>query len=211
VIKVSHFHFVVASFRFVRRIINFNPDRVSVIAHTFTSTNPSGGATARVRSHSHRLELSPISSATNPDCSDVRGGLAGIAALGDAFASRSSWGIGGGCDSFGASRTGVGAMTDGVGEVDTGDLEFATEVPCRKVRRSSSTDESRASKSSTLRFVAFALAIATNGSTTIKIRKAMRRRIKASICLLDLAAYCEFGQDDTRFARRLLIVKNFAA
>ena len=35
------------SFRFVRRTINFNPDQVSSIAHTFTSTNPRGSATSR--------------------------------------------------------------------------------------------------------------------------------------------------------------------
>src|SRR2546430_13466236 len=37
-------------FRFCRRIINFNPDQVSSTAHTFTSTNPSGRATARMTS-----------------------------------------------------------------------------------------------------------------------------------------------------------------
>src|SRR5213082_2673019 len=35
------------SFRFSLRTISFSPDQVSSIAHTFTSTNPSGNATAR--------------------------------------------------------------------------------------------------------------------------------------------------------------------
>src|SRR5260370_28063205 len=35
----------------------------------------------------------------------------------------------------------------------------------------------------------------------------MRRRIRSSICLLGSVAYCGFAQDDTRFARRLLIDK----
>src|SRR6266513_296063 len=39
-----------ARFRFVRRTINFNPDHVSSIAHTLTSTNPSGSAAARTTS-----------------------------------------------------------------------------------------------------------------------------------------------------------------
>src|SRR6266480_7733759 len=38
------------SFRCSRRIINFSPDQVSSTAHTFTSTNPSGSATARITS-----------------------------------------------------------------------------------------------------------------------------------------------------------------
>src|SRR6266700_5412000 len=37
-------------FRCSRRTINFNPDQVSSTAHTFTSTNPSGSATARITS-----------------------------------------------------------------------------------------------------------------------------------------------------------------
>jgi hypothetical protein len=45
VIKATRFHF-----RFSLRTINFNPDQVSSIAHTFTSTNPSGSATARTMS-----------------------------------------------------------------------------------------------------------------------------------------------------------------
>jgi hypothetical protein len=43
-------HVFAGTFRFVRRIINFNPDQVSSIAHTFTSTNPSGRAIARITS-----------------------------------------------------------------------------------------------------------------------------------------------------------------
>ncbi len=39
-----------ARFRFVGRTINFNPDHVSSIAHTLTSTNPSGSAAARTTS-----------------------------------------------------------------------------------------------------------------------------------------------------------------
>jgi hypothetical protein len=39
-----------AHFRFVRRTINFNPDQVSSIAHTLTSTNPSGSAMDRTTS-----------------------------------------------------------------------------------------------------------------------------------------------------------------
>src|SRR6266513_2446295 len=50
VIKATRFHFVVCSFRFVRRITSFSPDQVSSIAHTFTSTKPSGSATARITS-----------------------------------------------------------------------------------------------------------------------------------------------------------------
>src|SRR5438128_8997086 len=142
------------------------------------------------------------------NCSQSIGGLIGIAAC-RSFASMRAWGIGGGSNSLGASRTAAGAVTGSGGgiavEGDTGAPGFAREALCR---RASSTDESRASKSSTVRFAAFALAMATNGSTTIKIKKAMRRRIKGSICLLDLAAYSGFGQDDTRFARRLLIDKN---
>jgi hypothetical protein len=38
------------SFRFSRRTTNFSPDHVSSIAHTFTSTNPRGSATARITS-----------------------------------------------------------------------------------------------------------------------------------------------------------------
>src|SRR6266702_2101075 len=49
-IKATRFHFVIVNFRFSRRTINFNPDQVSSIAHTFTSTNPSGNATARITS-----------------------------------------------------------------------------------------------------------------------------------------------------------------
>src|SRR5262249_25624686 len=45
VIKATRFHF-----RFSLRTINFSPDQVSSIAHTFTSTNPSGSATARTTS-----------------------------------------------------------------------------------------------------------------------------------------------------------------
>src|SRR5439155_94869 len=45
VIKATRFHF-----RFSLRTISFNPDQVSSIAHTFTSTNPSGSATARTTS-----------------------------------------------------------------------------------------------------------------------------------------------------------------
>src|SRR5438046_8079955 len=142
------------------------------------------------------------------NCSQSIGGLIGIAAC-RSFASISAWGIGGGSDSLGVSRTAAGAVTGSgggiAGEGDTGAPGFAREALCRRVRRSSSTDESRASKSSTVRFAAFALAIATNGSTTIKIKKAMRRRIRGSICLLDLAEYSGLGQDDTRFARRVLI------
>ena len=41
------------------RIINFNPDHVSSTAHTFTSTNPSGNATART--------TSSVTSLTTPD------------------------------------------------------------------------------------------------------------------------------------------------
>src|SRR5438093_3988173 len=37
-------------FRFLRRIINFNPDHVSSTAQTFMSTNPSGNATSRTTS-----------------------------------------------------------------------------------------------------------------------------------------------------------------
>src|SRR5204863_5346290 len=47
--KHGRLHFT-ARFRFSRRTINFNPDQVSSIAHTFTSTNPSGNATARITS-----------------------------------------------------------------------------------------------------------------------------------------------------------------
>jgi hypothetical protein len=47
--KHGRLHFTVR-FRFSRRTINFNPDQVSSIAHTFTSTNPSGNATARITS-----------------------------------------------------------------------------------------------------------------------------------------------------------------
>src|SRR5262249_44932840 len=45
VIKATRFHF-----RFSLRTINFSPDQISSIAHTFTSTNPSGSATARTTS-----------------------------------------------------------------------------------------------------------------------------------------------------------------
>src|SRR4029077_10066013 len=41
------YHFLTGGFRFIRRTINFSPDQVSSIAHPFTSTNPSGSATAR--------------------------------------------------------------------------------------------------------------------------------------------------------------------
>jgi hypothetical protein len=43
----------------MRRTINFNPDQVSSTAHTFTSTNPSGSATART--------LSSVTSVSTPD------------------------------------------------------------------------------------------------------------------------------------------------
>ena len=46
----AKYHFLTGSFRFLRRTINFSPDQVSSIAHTFTSTNPSGSATARTTS-----------------------------------------------------------------------------------------------------------------------------------------------------------------
>src|ERR1044071_769869 len=45
VIKATRFHF-----RFSFRTMSFNPDQVSSIAHTFTSTKPSGSATTRIRS-----------------------------------------------------------------------------------------------------------------------------------------------------------------
>src|SRR5207244_3777024 len=45
VIKTTRFHF-----RFSFRTISFSPDQVSSIAHTFTSTKPSGSATARITS-----------------------------------------------------------------------------------------------------------------------------------------------------------------
>src|SRR5881409_3626437 len=48
-LKHGQLHFT-GRFRFSRRTINFNPDQVSSIAHTFTSTNPSGNATARITS-----------------------------------------------------------------------------------------------------------------------------------------------------------------
>src|SRR5437762_12556477 len=48
-LKHGRLHFT-ARFRFSRRTINFNPDQVSSIAHTFTSTNPSGNATALITS-----------------------------------------------------------------------------------------------------------------------------------------------------------------
>ena len=54
VIKATRFHF-----RFSLRTISFNPDQVSSIAHTFTSTNPSGRATART--------TSSVTSAGTPD------------------------------------------------------------------------------------------------------------------------------------------------
>src|SRR5207248_1222230 len=122
----------------------------------------------------------------------------------------------GGSDSLGSSRTGASAVDSGGGTATTvggvagaGPSGFVAKPSCCcKVRRSFSTDESRESKSSTVRFAAFALAIAKNGSTTIKIKKPTRRRIRSSICLLDLAAYSGFAQDDRRFARRLLIDKN---
>ena len=38
------------AFRFSLRTISFSPDQVSSIAHTFTSTNPRGSATARTTS-----------------------------------------------------------------------------------------------------------------------------------------------------------------
>src|SRR5215471_6702012 len=60
------------SFRFSRRPINFNPDQVSSIAHTFTSTNPTGSATARLTSPvtsvgtptdflGHEIQMTPVS------------------------------------------------------------------------------------------------------------------------------------------------------
>ena len=56
--KHGRLHFT-ARFRFSRRTINFNPDQVSSIAHTFTSTNPSGNATART--------TSSVTSVSTPD------------------------------------------------------------------------------------------------------------------------------------------------
>src|SRR5205814_7480722 len=53
--------FLGASFRFVRRTINFSPDQILSIAHTFTSTNSSGSATVRTTS-------SVTSVATPDDC-----------------------------------------------------------------------------------------------------------------------------------------------
>src|SRR4029077_4047866 len=44
------YHFLTGGFRFIRRTLNFSPDQVSSIAHTFISTNPSGSATARTTS-----------------------------------------------------------------------------------------------------------------------------------------------------------------
>src|SRR5437762_1814141 len=75
-LKHGRLHFT-ARFRFSRRTINFNPDQVSSIAHIFTSTNPSGNATARTTSSvtsvgTPRRSLWP----GNPNCTGVRNFLA---------------------------------------------------------------------------------------------------------------------------------------
>ena len=61
----------------------------------------------------------------------------------------------------------------------------------RKLRVSFSSDETRASKSSTTRFALFVFASATNGRTRIAITKPISIRIKSSICCWGLAGYSD--------------------